>query len=461
MMEYKYYRELKHNYLILENKGEESKEDNAYQYRIAGSGRVKELLPCSVRNINGEKFYYYEIGSMQSIKDRFSVNGMKHDDLTRLLDSIKSLLENLSEFLMTDESIVFSAKDIYTDLTSGEYRFMFCPFYDENRSFSDLAMELLELVDENDDKATEIVYNLCEKASVRGDFVYQIIEELLEGGEEEEVEEPTVIPAAKEMLQMDLLSEEEDEDDEEESVDGGRMQRAKKRLGGKMQLLFSLLFIGVVGAMVYIRKNFVLSDQENLLSILVMLVSTVTGVVAMVGGFMDIKKARIWKESKKKKEPDEEEDLPEVFDEDEITQEYPVFEEEKPVMRPLMKTIRTAPKREETMSFECGETVVLGDNFSDEMALFSRNLDKTVRIALGKLPITVGKMEGCVDRVLNDVSISRMHCRFVAEGDRVAVLDLGSTNGTYRNGIRLRPQEKTFIEEGDEIRIGRVCFDCR
>ncbi len=43
----------------------------------------------------------------------------------------------------------------------------------------------------------------------------------------------------------------------------------------------------------------------------------------------------------------------------------------------------------------------------------------------------------------------------------VTVLDLGSTNGTFRNGIRLKPREKTFLEKGDEIRMGRVCFDCR
>ena len=95
------------------------------------------------------------------------------------------------------------------------------------------------------------------------------------------------------------------------------------------------------------------------------------------------------------------------------------------------------------------------------MCYHPKNLDKTVRIALDRLPLTVGKMEGCVDKVLKDSSISRIHCRFIREGERVAVLDLGSTNGTYRNGLRLSPQEKIYIEEGDEIRLGRVCFDCR
>ena len=107
------------------------------------------------------------------------------------------------------------------------------------------------------------------------------------------------------------------------------------------------------------------------------------------------------------------------------------------------------------------ETVVLDREDSTELALFSRNLDKTVRIPLQSLPLTIGKMEGCVDMILTDPSISRMHCRIEGNNGRASIRDLGSTNGTFKNGLRLRQQESVFIDEGDEIRIGRVCFDCR
>jgi hypothetical protein len=254
--------------------------------------------------------------------------------------------------------------------------------------------------------------------------------------------------------------------------------------------------------MVYIRMHYVLSEQENLLSILVMLVSAITGVVALVGGLKDMKNAgggktsvSVGRKAAKEDDEEEEEDLPDDFETCDATGGYPEFDV---VPAPDALPLKNAPgsygnssgaKRTDQLAYSneiamgrshgplavrnseetsatgdvqgCGETVLLDENFSDEMALFSRNLDRTVRIALSGLPITVGKMEGCVDRVLKDNSVSRMHCRFVGEGDRVAVLDLGSTNGTYRNGVRLRPQEKTYIEAGDEIRIGRVCFDCR
>ena len=57
-MEYRYYRELKHNYLVFEDQGKET-EDERYQYKILESGRIKNLVPCAQRNINGDKFFYY------------------------------------------------------------------------------------------------------------------------------------------------------------------------------------------------------------------------------------------------------------------------------------------------------------------------------------------------------------------------------------------------------------------
>ena len=95
------------------------------------------------------------------------------------------------------------------------------------------------------------------------------------------------------------------------------------------------------------------------------------------------------------------------------------------------------------------------------MTLYSRNADKTFRIPLDNLPITIGKLEGYVDTVIKDMSISRIHCRFSREGEKIMVSDLGSTNGTFKNGLRLGTKVKVPVEEGDEIKIGRICFDLR
>lgn len=45
-------------------------------------------------------------------------------------------------------------------------------------------------------------------------------------------------------------------------------------------------------------------------------------------------------------------------------------------------------------------------------------------IPLQKLPITVGKMAGAVDLVLNDQSISRLHARISRDGNRFFITDI-------------------------------------
>ncbi len=462
MMEYKYYRELKHNYLIVKKEGEEADGDR-YRYRIAESGRIRGLIPCSERNVNGESYYYYEIGSMQTIRDRFAVSKMNVEQLSGLLRDMRSVLLELGDFLLGQEGIVFNTGNIYTDYSAGEFKLMYCPFFDEEKSFEEFAMDLLSLVDEQDQKAADLVYRLCERSSYKGDFVYELLEECLQMVAEEDEDEGEDVPARMPASDEPLWEEDTPVEGMPEPERSGRISRltlAGKRLSGKMQLLFSLMFFALLGAMVYIRLNYILSSEENMLSILVILVSAVTGVIALVGGFREMKASPRAAEDTAPKTA-----TPVAMEDSFFDDDFEDFRKEKTVesravsfaKKPIQVT-GSFTKKEESFG---GETIVLDQKRAEGLALFSRNLDKTVRIPLDNLPFTIGKMEGCVDKALSDSSVSRIHCRFEREGDTVCVRDLGSTNGTYKNGLRLSPQQTVAFDEGDEIRIGRVCFDCR
>lgn len=66
----------------------------------------------------------------------------------------------------------------------------------------------------------------------------------------------------------------------------------------------------------------------------------------------------------------------------------------------------------------------------------------------------IGRREDCDLRIpLGDVS--RKHCRLILDGDTIKVEDLGSSNGTYRNGERVQQAELTA---GDTLQIGPVVF---
>ena len=66
----------------------------------------------------------------------------------------------------------------------------------------------------------------------------------------------------------------------------------------------------------------------------------------------------------------------------------------------------------------------------------------------------IGRREDCDLRIpLSDVS--RKHCRLILDGDTIKVEDLGSSNGTYRNGERIQQAE---LSAGDTLQVGPVVF---
>lgn len=54
--------------------------------------------------------------------------------------------------------------------------------------------------------------------------------------------------------------------------------------------------------------------------------------------------------------------------------------------------------------------------------------------------------------VLPAPNVSNEHCRLAAQGGRVVITDLGSTNGTFVNGVRVRAP--TVVSPADRISVG-------
>lgn len=84
--------------------------------------------------------------------------------------------------------------------------------------------------------------------------------------------------------------------------------------------------------------------------------------------------------------------------------------------------------------------------------------DGRVAVVLESDTLLIGKQKDEVDMVLEDESVSRIHARISIEEGMICLEDLNSTNGTFKNGLRLQPYEKRRIEENDEIRIGKRLF---
>lgn len=55
-----------------------------------------------------------------------------------------------------------------------------------------------------------------------------------------------------------------------------------------------------------------------------------------------------------------------------------------------------------------------------------------------------------------ELGLSRRHAKFINEDGVLKVADLGSTNGTYINGIPLRPNQPQIMRLGDQLNLGNV-----
>jgi hypothetical protein len=83
-------------------------------------------------------------------------------------------------------------------------------------------------------------------------------------------------------------------------------------------------------------------------------------------------------------------------------------------------------------------------------------LDEGADIVLNSAPLTVGRGSQNDVELESDDFASAEHARFEPRQDGVWVADLGSTNGTYVNGIQLERPRK--LAQGDIVRVGQTDF---
>jgi pSer/pThr/pTyr-binding forkhead associated (FHA) protein len=77
-------------------------------------------------------------------------------------------------------------------------------------------------------------------------------------------------------------------------------------------------------------------------------------------------------------------------------------------------------------------------------------------LLVNRLPFLIGRHADC-DFVVADRQVSRQHCRFHLRGRMVFVEDLGSNNGTFVNGQRVRGGP-FVVESGDVVRVGEQWY---
>ena len=73
--------------------------------------------------------------------------------------------------------------------------------------------------------------------------------------------------------------------------------------------------------------------------------------------------------------------------------------------------------------------------------------------------ITLGREPGCTIVVDDDAYVSQIHLRVFDYDGQPMVEDLGSTNGTYHNGVKLNGAK--LLHPGDRLQVGTTVIEAQ
>lgn len=389
MLQTEFVRSLNSNYerILLETNPEEKR----YQYCMIGRGGIKGLLPCTLRYINGLAYLYYDITSKQNVAQLYGKRVMSRQWVKDFCWSMEQIREELSRFLLDEQNILWYPGQVYQDLESNVFSFLFVPYYAGDNGFGKMLEFMIEHIDYEDDKLVECVYKMYEQFEIGGqDYLQNQIFRDAEMLEQEVAVMPVLNDAsrAEEIQQTDWVDEREAEILRETNYEQSVGEELKEK------------------TIVVEQKGM---DKQNR------------------KGIRDIFKA------KKKKEK-------------ESIGEY---------QEAMQRSMNGYAVAENDVYEDWGKTIYIEETESTEKVYCLYTPQGSIVAKLDVDALVIGKRKGEADVVLEDMSISRMHAKIIKEGNDIYLEDLNSTNGTFKNGLRLKPYERRKLESEDEIMLGK------
>src|SRR6185312_3477972 len=110
---------------------------------------------------------------------------------------------------------------------------------------------------------------------------------------------------------------------------------------------------------------------------------------------------------------------------------------------------------EQTITFrapaEWGKASAPGDELVHLLLRLPEEGGPPERIPLRMFPVTIGR-SAPAELVLEGGAVSRRHCKLELQDGQILVTDLGSTNGTFVNGVRL--EAPVVLQDGAALAIG-------
>lgn len=396
MIKTEYVRNLNRNYLRVMP---ESRPDyKRYQYCILSRGGIKYLLMCNCKNIDGEGYLDYDVSSSQNVKQMFSDKCIHREWMKAFFWGMQKMQQELTRFLLDERNIVWSPEYIFQDLERNDFLFLYLPYEGQEGCLEEDFEKLLEFWVEKIDYSDEVL----------SEFVYHAYEQYIGVGEN--------------YLEKQIF---EDFKNLVENAPAAVGKTEEKTLPNVDKTSKASVKSDAVKSSALESSETPVQEENN---------PEKKGILSFLEGRKRKQEQKnIYREEMRR-----------------MINGYAVCEES--VYGKMSEKEEKDPIHPE----EYGRTIYIEETEAAARGLYTEKGELAVR--LEKFPFVVGKRKEDADYVLSDYSASRVHARFAEEEDGIYLEDLNSTNGTFKNGLRMQPYEKRKLEPEDVLRFGKSTY---
>ena len=395
-MEVKYRNDLYTNYILMEIP--EDVDNQIYSFKMIEKNRLKGVLASKTRMEDGKGYLYLEVGNRRSLVDIYKDNEMDLEEMTRIFQGLLPVLEELRNYLLSEKMILWDPEYIFEEEEEDGYSIVILPWQDERPNYRKMAEFFLEKINHKDENGVNAAYHFYRQQGQGTFSLYQFMPVLeKENILKRQKKSKEIVPIVSQSIEWNL--DEIEESKKEENIIENNVT------SGKWKYIFLIL------AFIAMGTQFV-NIIPSRIKLSCMAASLLFFVIFFV--LLVVKKEKI-KET----------------------------------------NINRGIESEE--QWEVGETLFFETKELEEIwKLQWKERGRQKQVSLEEFPCKVGKIKEEVSVVINDVSVSRVHCQFVKKENKIAIMDLNSTNGTFLNGMPLGNGEIIEIEKNDEILIGKV-----
>ena len=390
-------------------------DSNKYSFKVLDKNKIQGVLSGKERKEDGEGYWYVDISKKRTLIQEYQEKEMQLEDMIDIFQQLIPILEELRNYLLNESMVVLEPEYIFRDLDDQKLYILILPWKREERNLQKLAEFFLEKVNHRDENGVNAAYLFYRQQSQQHFSLYHFLpvlekESILKRQKEKENEinqryetdyrEGGLKEREEKMIEKSIA----DDFDCKEYIKKGEDERK-----GKSDILilffsFLCLIFGILPIMSSMIRMSCLAFSILLFAVFI---------------FITIRKSKHRKS--------------------------------------LSKEEQNEPISIQKVDIGTKETVFFDSFENDEyLKLQWKERGRKKQFILKEFPCTIGKMKDDTNLCIADISVSRIHCRFVERDNKVCIMDLNSTNGTFLNGLPLKSGEILEIEKNDEILIGKV-----